>query len=217
MAYKVPVSIPYVYSFADLTSAISSDVSSATSVAVSTASAGLGSWIKKVALRAAGAEGVAENVENEQGQTFGIDAVHAAQDLKAREEIRYRDEVELRHCTDTSGQVFAILFNCFYLMPLTVLFVRFFIKSYVRRLGARRNSTTGHLAHEAGRDATKGFTRQIMEDLGNMHGTDEPAVSPAEEVKEKLEHLKDMNKAIESAKQEVNGTLKDIKESGSDK
>lgn len=250
IAYKVPVSVPYIFSLANLTSAVSSDVSSVVSTATSTASAGVGSWIKKVALRAAGAEGVAENVENESGQPFGIDAIHAAKDLKSREEVRYRDEMQLTHCTDTSGQVFAVLFNIFYLLPLTVLFVRFFLKSYVRRFQKQRDPSKVHVAEQAGNDARKGFARQLMEDLGNMHGTDTPAgyspVEPgspgspttdkgkstsgddmgkstsagrkgksasADEVKVRLEHLKDINKEVEAAKSEVDATKKEIHDS----
>ena len=208
------------------------------STATSTASAGVGSWIKKVALRAAGAEGVAENVENERGQAFGIDAIHAAKDLKSREEVRYRDEMQLTHCTDTSGQVFAVLFNIFYLLPLTVLFVRFFLKSYVRRFQKQRDPSRIHVAEQAGNDASKGFARQLMEDLGNMHGTDTPGYSPvepnfspadvegksstadqkgksasADEVKKRLEHLKDINKEIEAAKGEVDATKQEIHDS----
>jgi hypothetical protein len=36
-------------------------------------------------------------------------------------------------CIDTSGQMFAIWLNVLYLLPLTVLFIRFFIRSYITR------------------------------------------------------------------------------------
>ena len=58
------------------------------------------------------------NVRNEQGEAFGIDAVHAAESEKALEETRYRMEYKTIHCLDTSGQVFAILLNAVYLLPL---------------------------------------------------------------------------------------------------
>ena len=59
------------------------------------------------------------NVRNDEGATFGADAVHAAESEKSQEEIRYRMEYQTIHCLDTSGQVFAILLNVLYLAPLT--------------------------------------------------------------------------------------------------
>ena len=96
-----------------VTSSVSSVVSSAA------ATAGLGSWLKKAALRAAGEEGLAENVRNSRGEPFGIDAIHASQVETAQKEIRYRIQYHTVHCLDTSGQVFAILLNALYLAPLT--------------------------------------------------------------------------------------------------
>ena len=173
ISYTIPTSVPYVYSLADLTSAISSDISSAASVATASASAGLGSWLKKLAFRAAGEEGLAENVRNEQGKPFGIDALHAAKDLKAREEIRYRDELRMIHCIDTSGQVFAILINCFYLLPLTAMFVRFFIRSYTKRGEGHRGqkSSKRHLLEESGKDAVKGVGRELNQALDEEPGS----------------------------------------------
>jgi GNS1/SUR4 family len=173
IAYTIPVSVPYVYSLGDLTSAFTSDLSSAASVATATATAGLGSWLKKIAFRAAGEEGLAENVRNEQGKPFGIDALHAAKDLKMREEIRYRDELRMIHCTDTSGQVFAILINCFYLFPLTWLFVRFFIRSYTRRgeQQGKGNSSQLQLIEESGKDAAKDVKRELDQALNEEPGS----------------------------------------------
>lgn len=172
VAYSIPVSVPYIYSLADLTSSLASDVSSAASTATASASAGVGSWLKKVAFRAAGEEGLAENVRNEQGKAFGIDAIHAAKDLKAREEIRYRDEFRMIHCIDTSGQVFAILLNCFYLAPLTVLFVRFFIRSYIKRAERRQGKPSERaLIEDSSRDAIKGVKREVQQALDEKPDT----------------------------------------------
>ena len=132
ISYSIPVSVPYIFVH-NLTSAIPAAVSSASSAVASvTATAGLGSWLKKLALRAAGEEGLAENVRNQQGEIFGIDAIHAAEVEKAQEEIRYKTQYQTIHCVDTSGQAFAILLNCLYLAPLLVLFVRFFLRAYIR-------------------------------------------------------------------------------------
>lgn len=119
IVYSIPVSVPYL-SIHNLSSAlpkVTSSVSSA--VASATATAGLGSWLKKAALRAAGEEGLAENVRNRQGETFGIDAIHAADVEKAQEEIKYKVEYQTIRCIDTSGEAFAILLNAVYLAPLT--------------------------------------------------------------------------------------------------
>jgi GNS1/SUR4 family len=151
---------------------LASDVSSAASVATASASAGLGSWLKKVAFRAAGEEGLAENVRNEKGEAFGIDAIHAAKDLKTREEIRYRDELRMIHCTDTSGQVFAILINCIYLAPLTWLFVRFFIRSYTRRGENQKDKSTKlQMIEESGKDAARDVKRELDQALNEQPGS----------------------------------------------
>lgn len=203
VAYQIPVSVPYIYHLGDVASSVSSDVSSAVSVATATASAGLGAWLKKAAFRAAGREGLAENVINEQGQTFGIDAVHAAQDLKAREEVRYRDDLQWVNCLDTSGQVFAILLNCMYLAPLTWLFLRFFARAYSRRQARRRSSAVSdiaRMARDAGFDAFKGVTRNVGDTFDETEAVDESAVAdesvptPGEVMK------KDAQNAIKSGK-----------------
>lgn len=119
IAYDIPVETPYLFVH-NLSSALPTAASSISSAFVSaTASADIGSWIKKAALRAAGEEGLAENVRNSQGQTFGIDAVHAAEVEKAQEEIRYKLGYQTVNCLDAPGQTFAILLNFLYLVPLT--------------------------------------------------------------------------------------------------
>jgi len=182
IAYQIPVSVPYIYRLGDaassVASSVSSDVSSAVSVATATASAGIGAWLKKAAFRAAGREGLAENVVNGQGRTFGVDAVHAARDLKAREEIRYRNDLQWVNCLDTNSQAFAILLNCMYLAPLTWLFVRFFARAYSQRQARRRSSAVSDLARiarDAGFDAFKGVSRNIGDTVDET-GANESAV-----------------------------------------
>lgn len=119
VAYDIPISVSYVF-LHKISSAIPAATSSVSSaVASATAAANFGSWLKKAALRAAGEEGLAENVRNRQGKTFGLDAIHAADVGRTQEEIRYRTEYKTVNCLDTSGQVFAILLNALYLVPLT--------------------------------------------------------------------------------------------------
>ena len=111
--------MPYLFTH-NLSTAISSLPTSASSaIASATASAGLGNLLKKVALRAAGEEGLAENVHNKFGEPFGIDAVKAVEVERAQEEIRYRLESVRVNCLDTSGEAFAIWLNVLYLAPLT--------------------------------------------------------------------------------------------------
>jgi len=198
IAYQMPVSVAYTYYPGEVASKIAysipSDISATASGAIATASAGVGAWLKKAALRAAGYEGLAENVLNEQGRPFGIDAVHAAEDLVAREETRYRDELQWVHCLDTSGQVFAILLNCMYLAPLTWLFLQFFITSYLKRVDRRRSSSASELAVRARQslqDASKGVARRLSEAVEEMHRTsedigEEDAIVDTEEVKNEL-------------------------------
>ena len=106
-------------------SAASTAVSSA--VASAMASGDAMAWFKKLAFRAAGLEGIAEQVRNETGQVF--EAVLPT----AREvvyETHYEDAWETVHCLDTEGQAFAVWLNVVYLLPLTFLFLRFFVKTY---------------------------------------------------------------------------------------
>ena len=238
LAYTIPVSVPYTFSLADLTtmaSAITVDASSAASVATATASAAFPSWLKKLAFRAAGREGLAENVVNEQGETFGIDAVRAAEDMRAREEIRYRDELHWIHCTDTSGQAFAILLNCMYLAPLTFLFVKFFIRAYSKRL-ERRRSSTAYNVEQSAKDAFHGVARHAVEAIGDMHGSGDGETISTEEViefseettKEETRSVKESlsnglrsaeqfaNQEIELAEEKGNGAIESAEEKGSE-
>src|SRR6202034_2788036 len=154
-------------------------------------------------------------VVNEQGETFGIDAVRAAEDMRAREEIRYRNELHWVHCTDTSGQAFAILLNCMYLAPLTFRFVKFFIRAYSKRLERRRSSTAYNIEQSA-KYAFQGVAREAVDAIGDMHGSGdgetistEEAIEFSEEttkeearlVRESL--LNGLWSAEQSAKQEI--------------
>ncbi|KAL2871797.1 elongation of very long chain fatty acids protein [Aspergillus lucknowensis] len=120
--------------------------SAAAGAATTTATTGL-AWLKQVAFRAAGAEGIAENVG------------HAGNHLGA-----FRGVVRAGHmvsCIDTSGQGFAIYLNVAYLLPLTYLFARFFVRSYLYR---KEPSQAPHIhtAEKAGLEALKRVTREIQ-------------------------------------------------------
>ena len=210
IAYSIPASVPYIHSFSELPHTIASDVSSVAAAATATASAGLGSWLKKLALRAAGGEGLAENVRNAEGQKFGVDAVHAARELKAREEVRFHNEFKMIHCTDTSGQVFAILLNCVYLAPLTWLFARFFVRSYIRRSDAQRKSTGSQIVGQSSVDAFKGLSQEIKDAVVGMHGGESTGPSTPVETAPDPAVLKDLSNAVSTAKENIDAAIKDV-------
>jgi hypothetical protein len=108
IGYTIPVSVP-------ITEVIkSSPVPAATGVSSSLAAlataAGLGGLFQKV---------LGQNVETM--------AEHSTTTV-TRYQTMYKDV----SCIDTSGQTFAIWLNVLYLAPLTALFVRFFVKSYLK-------------------------------------------------------------------------------------
>lgn len=172
VSYTVPVSTPY--TFVSTVTAAASAVSSAASSGISAASSaavtgGFSGMLKKLAFRAAGEEGLAENVRNQDGIHFGHEASKLVETIKT--ETRYRNEWQKVHCIDTSGQAFAILLNAMYLLPLTALFVRFFVRSYTHRTAS---SIKNHVK-KSGKDAAKGVNREV-EHVGK---TAESAIEPA--------------------------------------
>jgi hypothetical protein len=126
-------------------SAALNQLSAAVSAAASTETGTL-PWLKKLAFRAAGAEGIAENVG-----TFGSAPV---------QQSGYAQEMVT--CMDTTGQAFAIWLNVSYLLPLTYLFARFFVRSYLNRKDPGiKQPTHMEAAEKAGMDALKGLSREI--------------------------------------------------------
>jgi len=185
VSYTVPVSTPYTITrkvLSEVASAASAATSVVSEVAEPTVSAGLVAFLKKIALRAAGEEGLAENVPNAQGEPFGSPAPAVVQAVEQYwenvNETSYRDEWHTVSCIDTTGQSFAIWLNLVYLLPLTWLFVRFFIRSYTRRTSvgvkskgrskAKSPASTRRLAVDtavnaknAAKDAAKGVENQV--------------------------------------------------------
>jgi len=136
----------------------------APAVVTATAEAGVVPWLKKLALRAAGAEGIAENV----GSTGAAPIASSG----------YTQEMVT--CMDTTGQAFAIWLNVTYLLPLTYLFARFFVRSYLKRKDPGIKQTT-HMeaAEKAGMDALKGLSREIQRaaiEGENSEATDEEVI-----------------------------------------
>lgn len=214
VAYSRPVSVPYVF-IHNLSSALpvaTSTVSSAISSVSATAD--LESWLKKAVLRAAGQEGLAENVRNSQGQTFGIDAVHAAEVEKAAEEIRYKSEYQITSCLDTPGQTFAILLNLVYLAPLTVLFLRFFTQKYLtatkQRVPPERRR---EVAKDSAKKAIKNLETEIKEAMDEEQHADEGTMVP-DEVKAKVDSAK---AKLDSAKAKLDEAKKESRAKAGEK
>ncbi|KAL9027728.1 MAG: hypothetical protein Q9196_003785 [Gyalolechia fulgens] len=180
VAYDIPVETPYrfVHNLSSALPTAASSVSSAISSA--TASADIGSWLKKAALRAAGEEGLAENVRNAQGQTFGIDAIHTDEVERAQEEVRYRVHYQRVNCLDTSGETFAILLNVFYLAFLTFMFVQFYTSKYSKNAQSSPPPSTTDHAQQSDKGA-KDLTRELVEAMSteqNDRETNDSDVPP---------------------------------------
>lgn len=184
VSYTVPVSIAYqvaekVAPKLNSTS-VSSLVSSATSSAVAalpTATGAAVAFLRKLIYRAAGDEGLAENIavpgqplpyhQQQQQLAAGQRPEHPVEHFfhhphETVNRIIYRNEYQSVPCIDTSGQAFAIYLNLIYLTPLTFLFMRFFFKSYLRRTSPNAKHQTKHTAiTKAARDASHGVAREF--------------------------------------------------------
>lgn len=148
----------------------SSAMAGISSAAATASSAGIAAWLKQAALRAAGEEGLAENVLAPPASVVARRAQQAYQSQQANapasqnQQSTYTTGYETVPCIDTSGQSFAVWLNLVYLFPLTILFTRFFIKSYTRR-GRAKNEPKRDQALKAIKDAAHG-TDQKFEKLG---------------------------------------------------
>lgn len=219
VAYQIPVGVPYLFHLGGVASKIVSEAPTeitSTIASAITSGADYRAWLKKVALRGAGYEGLAENVLNEKGKPFGVDAVHIIGDAIRREETRYRDELQWVHCLDTSGQVFAILLNCLYLAPLTWLFLQFFITSYLKQVERRRSRSASDAAIAARNsflDASKGVSRRLSQAVQEMHSVsedigDDADYADGDEIKRDLKETVEQAKiVIKSGEENIRQTL----------
>ena len=183
VAYRVPIQSPYVF-YQNVATALPSATSI---VAGAAATADMSSWLKKAILRAAGDEGLSANVRNHNGNLFGHggeQAVLAESDVlnKAKEEVRYRVEYVGTGCIDTSGQAFAIYLNLLYLLPLTALFLRFFVKSYWRGVSGGKIESQARRFGKSGYDAARGVEKEVVKAMRRDRGSafTSPAHSDAE-------------------------------------
>lgn len=153
VSYTVPVAVAHKVTEKVLlptaASTVSSAVSSATSsiaAALPTATGGAAlALFRKLIYRAAGDEGLAENIvvpgspvpayQQEHAAAAPVEHQNPIQKIlghRYEDRIVYRTEYQTVPCIDTSAQAFAIYLNLIYLAPLTILFMRFFFKAYLR-------------------------------------------------------------------------------------
>lgn len=215
ISYTVPVSVAYKITEKVASqvnpSSVPSAVSSATdavSAALPTVTGAAVAFLRQLIYRAAGDEGLAENiavpgsplmVQQQQpvvaGQVEDKPAHHFFKNTV--EKIVYRNEYKSVPCIDTSGQAFAVYLNLIYLAPLTILFMRFFFKSYLRRTSPSAKHQTKHSAiAKATHDATHGVEREL-ESLGKSA---EDGFSTA---------VKKSKDVLRGRKVSANGTAKD--------
>jgi hypothetical protein len=115
ISYTVPVKVPYIETV--VKTAVPATTTTAATAQAFASAVGIGDLVKKYLFRAAGEEGLAQNV-----------GVYSAEKVITTE---YHLEYQTVPCVTTSGETFAIWLNVLYLAPLTALFVRFFIRSYI--------------------------------------------------------------------------------------
>ena len=156
--YDIPIATAYSI-FHPISAAAAKASATASSVVSAVPAETYGAILRRILLRAAGDEGVAENVRDKQGNIIMEQAKEAIQ--KYHEETRYRTDYTTINCLDTTGQSFAVWLNILYLFPLTVLFVRFFVRAYVFRSGSSKSRSKRHSASRATKEAAQGTNREI--------------------------------------------------------
>jgi len=81
-------------------------------------------------------------------------------------ETKWRTQYEFIPCIDTEGQAFAVWVNVVYLIPLTGLFMRFFIRAYSGRSSSSKfGRKSGKAIAKAAEDAAQGAVREL-ENMG---------------------------------------------------
>lgn len=156
ISYTIPVQVP------DVATTVGNAANAVSSVTASATSTGLADLLNKFLFRVAGEEGLAENVNG----------VLPGEHNLPSGTLTYHTEYKTIQCIDTSGQTFAIWLNVIYLTPLTMLFVRFFVKSYLRRSqqGAKgRHGTKFEEAEKARNGALKVVEGEVYQN-GNTNG-----------------------------------------------
>ena len=179
VAHKVAEQVTSSVSPSSIASTVSSAVSSVTesaNAALPTATGPALAFLWKLVYRAAGDEGLAENIPVPGSSLIPAHQEHAPTPIAAHDNLAqrvlhkihtvdrtvYRTEYQHVPCIDTSGQAFAIYLNLIYLAPLTGLFMRFFVKSYFRRTNPKAKHQSKHTPiSKAAGDAIHGVEREI--------------------------------------------------------
>ncbi|KAG9697858.1 hypothetical protein KCU95_g5307, partial [Aureobasidium melanogenum] len=206
--YDIPIATAYSI-FHPISSAVAKASSTASSVVSAVPAETYGAILRRILLRAAGDEGVAENVRDKQGNIIMEKAQEAIQ--KYHEETRYRTDYTTIDCIDTTGQSFAIWLNLLYLFPLTVLFVRFFVKAYLFRSGSSKSRSKRHSASRATKEAAQGTNREV-EHAGKavekkLSHLPEDLAAAEKRIEKKLGHLPEDLKAAEKKLEDKLGHL----------
>ncbi|KAF2196867.1 hypothetical protein GQ43DRAFT_435640 [Delitschia confertaspora ATCC 74209] len=167
LSYTLPVSVPYETSeiVHTTTSTVASLLPTGTSSVLASATGGAAAALKKLVYRAAGEEGLAENVDDTFAGDYAHADVHEPQQVIVKQAVKkvvYRTHYQEVNCLDTTGQSFAVWVNLVYLLPLTLLFMRFFVKSYLRRSSpSAKHPTRNRRLSKAGQDAAHGVNKEI--------------------------------------------------------
>lgn len=165
--YDIPVTTPYQVATVvrEALSSVSSTASDFSAAVATPSAVAWGPLVKKLLLRAAGEEGVAERVPMPLADHLG-GAAAAIPKLEEKiqrfnertyYETRWRRDWSRVNCIDTSGEAFAIYLNLLYLAPLTFLFGRFFVRAYLQR--GKPRTVAG--VRESGRQARVETTRAV--------------------------------------------------------
>ncbi|KAK4542658.1 hypothetical protein LTR36_006230 [Oleoguttula mirabilis] len=214
--YDIPVSTPYQVAttvqraVSSASSAVSSVSSEFSKVAASpTATATLGALIKKLLLRAAGEEGVAERVHDR--RTGKLTSPHMEEKIQHFNEqtweTKYRTDYTKVNCIDTTGQAFAIYLNLLYLAPLAFLFARFFVRAYTQRGKPKSASQAAKQITSSEQEAERRTTEAIeasgkrIEDELRKHGPE-----AAEKVRQETNDLHEQLR--EDVKRMKDGTFR---------
>lgn len=125
--------------------------------------------------------GVASKVTNAAAASVVVDEASTAEANAGTQFTTLEETVTVYKvvpCIITTGQTFAIWLNVLYLAPLTYLFVKFFITSYLRLSGAESaRKDKGHresqvaVAEKAGWDAARGIEAEVYGTPENVNGS----------------------------------------------
>lgn len=201
VSYRAPVLVAS--KIAQALPSVSSAVASAATSAVGGSI--LENWkqgVKELAAMVAGSPGIARRVHDSHQPDAGVDS-SVAQKIGAG--AQYATKYMETRCLDTSGQAFAVWLNVFYLLPLTFLFVRFFLKSYIfgdaKRTGrkterGRKQRRLSESIDDAAREtsaAVEGLGRQ-MEWQSDTEGKTHMSSVVEEELDRTIEEIKQQQK-----------------------